>query len=247
MLRQMGVWVGKHARRLWWAAEPTPRGGSRSVRPGDTPRRTRDARYPVGVILVILAALSLSSGGVLIRHIDGADGWQILFYRSFTGALTISAFLLLRYRSNLFAAFHRVGRAGLLSAFLLGAAFACFVWAVVLTSVANVALIGSTSPLFAAGLAWLVLGERVGEMAPGVGVGAGAEGGEVAVDGGVVLHSAAADDDTAGKGQLLQAEVYKGPAGQRGERGGTAHHLLGIAMREDQPCVGEDLEQRGQV
>lgn len=126
------------------------------------PAAARDVPYPLGVGLVLLAALALSSGGVLIRHIDGADGWQILFYRSLAGALTIFTVLVLRYRRSLIAAFRRVGRAGVLGALFLGAAFACFVWAVVLTSVANVALIGSTSPLFAAGLAWLVLGERVG-------------------------------------------------------------------------------------
>ena len=44
--------------------------------------------------------------------------------------------------------------------------------AIVLTSVANVALIGSTTPLFAASLAWLVLGERVGRVVALAGAGA---------------------------------------------------------------------------
>ncbi len=151
---------------------PPRSGGGLSAPQGGIAAVPRDVRYPLGAGLVILAALALSSGGVLIRHIDGADGWQILFYRSFTGALTIFAVLVLRYRRSLVAAFRRVGAAGVLGALFLGAAFACFVWAVVLTSVANVALIGSTSPLFAASLAWLVLGERVGRSVALAGAGA---------------------------------------------------------------------------
>ena len=113
------------------------------------------------MVLALLAGVAFSTGGVIIREVAEADGWQILFYRSLMVLASLTAILALRYRSRLGRAFRDVGWLGLLYALALGLAFASFVQAVTLTAVANVSVIISTEPLFAAAAAWLVLRERV--------------------------------------------------------------------------------------
>lgn len=104
----------------------------------------------------------LSTGGLILRHIETADGWQILTVRSLAFALTLLAYLLWRYRGALRQPFSAIGREGLLLVPALGMGFVCYLFGLVLTSVANVVFIVSSSPFFAAVIGWLLLRERVG-------------------------------------------------------------------------------------
>ncbi len=121
----------------------------------------RHARYPLGAALLLLAGGALSTGGVIVRHIDGADGWQILFFRSVAVIAILMAVLLIRYRGAIVAPFRAIGRDGLVYAVGLGLGFAAFIQAITLTAVANVVIIESTTPLFAAVAGWFLLGERL--------------------------------------------------------------------------------------
>ena len=40
-----------------------------------------------GALLILLAGVGLSFGGLIVRHITVADDWQIVFYRSASAAL----------------------------------------------------------------------------------------------------------------------------------------------------------------
>jgi drug/metabolite transporter (DMT)-like permease len=122
---------------------------------------SRHARYPFGAALLLLAGAALSTGGVIVRHIDGADGWQILFFRSAAVIVILMAVLLVRYRGAIVAPFRAIGRDGLIYAVGLGLGFAAFIQAITLTAVANVVIIESTTPLFAAVAGWFLLGERI--------------------------------------------------------------------------------------
>ncbi len=124
-------------------------------------RQTRDARYTLGAAMVLLAGVAFSTGGVIVRQVEFADGWQILFYRSLTVILSVFVIVAVRYRGAVVAPFRAIGRGGLVYALGLGIGFACFVQAITLTAVANVAVIGSTTPLFAVLAGRLLLGERV--------------------------------------------------------------------------------------
>ena len=117
--------------------------------------------YALGAALALLAGAAFSTGGVLIREMAEADGWQILFYRSLMVLVGITVFVAVRYRGRVGAAFRGIGRPGLIYALALALAFASFIQAVTLTAVANVSVIISTEPFFAAAVAWLVLRERV--------------------------------------------------------------------------------------
>jgi drug/metabolite transporter (DMT)-like permease len=119
-----------------------------------------ERRYGYGVGLVIIGGFFLSTSGILLRNIESASGWQILFYRGFAFSLTLFLLLLLRYRSGIGAAFRAIGRPGLWAALVLGLGSICYIYAILLTTVANAVFIIGAAPLATAFVAWLVLGER---------------------------------------------------------------------------------------
>ena len=118
-------------------------------------------RYRFGLVCVFAATLFTSLGGILLRWVESASGWQILFYRSASFVLVLLGFLALRHRGNLAVAFVAVGRPGLVVALCLGISFATYLLAMLETTVANVVFILSTAPFFAAALAWILLREPV--------------------------------------------------------------------------------------
>jgi DME family drug/metabolite transporter len=119
-----------------------------------------ERRYGYGVMLVIIGGFFLSTSGILLRNLEQASGWQILFYRGFTFSITLFLLLLLKYRSNIGTAFRAIGRPGLWAALVLGLGSLCYVFAILLTTVANAVFIIGAAPLATAFVAWLVLGEK---------------------------------------------------------------------------------------
>ncbi|RUR35638.1 DMT family transporter [Vreelandella populi] len=113
--------------------------------------------YQRGLLMVILGVVFLSFDGLLIRLAD-TDGWTIVFWRGFLmfsvlGLLCLAGNRLVRLRANPFSS--------LVSAILLGLISALFVLAVMNANVANVVVILSTAPLFAALFSRVFLKERV--------------------------------------------------------------------------------------
>ena len=115
----------------------------------------------IGMAMVLAGGALLSLAGIVLRHIESASGWQILLYRSLSFTATLVIFLALRYRSDIGRRFVATGRSGLAVAVLLGTGSVCYVFGVLLTTVANVVFVISTAPLFTALLAWYFLGERI--------------------------------------------------------------------------------------
>lgn len=106
------------------------------------------------------AAVFWSTGGLIARHVE-TDQWNILFYRGLFAALTLLAFLLWRDGSKVWSLFRGLGYPGLVVAVCFATASTSFVVALQHTSVANILFVQSSSPLVAAMLAWLWLGERM--------------------------------------------------------------------------------------
>lgn len=119
-----------------------------------------ERRYGYGVTLVVIGGLFLSTSGILLRNIETASGWQILFYRGLTFSLTLFVLLLIRYRSGIGPAFRAIGKPGLWAALVLGLGSVCYIFAILLTTVANALFIIGAAPLATAFVGWLVLGER---------------------------------------------------------------------------------------
>ncbi|MCP4330363.1 MAG: DMT family transporter [Alphaproteobacteria bacterium] len=123
--------------------------------------REIDRRHARSLTAVLLAALFASSSGILVRQIEEASGWQVLFYRSLAFAGTVLIVILWRHRSRTGDAFRAVGWPGVIAAISLGSAFIAFIFSLLWTSVAEAVFILSSAPLFAALLGWLVLRERI--------------------------------------------------------------------------------------
>ena len=121
-----------------------------------------DARgYRFGLWCLVAASFFTSTAGVILRHVETADGWQVLFYRSAALVAALLLFLLWRHGRRTGGAFRAVGWPGLVTALSLSGAFVMFIFALLETTVANVVFTISLSPFFAAAFAWLALREPV--------------------------------------------------------------------------------------
>lgn len=117
-------------------------------------------RRALGVAMVLAGGVCLSTSGILLRNIESAGGWQILFYRGLFFALTMVLFLAVRHRGRLLRVFRDTGMAGIFIGVILGLTSVFYIFGILSTTVANVVFIISAAPLITAVLARIVLGER---------------------------------------------------------------------------------------
>ncbi len=117
-----------------------------------------------GPLLVFFGALSLSFGGLIVKSFQGANLWQILFWRSIFFILVVSIFLILTYRKKVFTAFLSSGIPGLVGGLILSTGFCGYVFAMYNTSVANTNFIIQTQTIFLAIFGYLFLKEKVSKL-----------------------------------------------------------------------------------
>ena len=111
-----------------------------------------------GIALVVAAAVAWSTAPFFTRLLH-LDSWTILFWRGlFGGGLIAILLVLMQGRAGL-RDLAGIGKNGWLVASLSSLAMVCFIPALQLTSVSNVAIIIATGPFAAAALAWIWLGE----------------------------------------------------------------------------------------
>jgi drug/metabolite transporter (DMT)-like permease len=122
------------------------------------------AGYRLGLGYMFVATLFTSIAGIVLRLVEDADGWQVLFYRSAALVVTLVPFIAWRYGAGAGRAFRAVGQTGLVAALCLAAAFSLFIFALLKTTVASVVFTVGLAPFFAALFAWLTLREA---LAPG--------------------------------------------------------------------------------
>ena len=120
--------------------------------------------YGLGVLFLLLAGAALSSGGYLVRAIEDADGWQILFYRGLGFTITSFLFTLIYNKGKFVGPFKAIGWPGVIAALALGLGFGTYLFAVLMTTVANVVVILSLGPFAAALLGWIFLKEPVARL-----------------------------------------------------------------------------------
>lgn len=123
-----------------------------------------ERNFKFGVTLVIIGGVFLSLSGILLRDVESATGFQILFYRGLAFSIMLFLILLFKYRGKTFEAFRRVGKPGLYAALALGLGSICYVYAILLTTVANAVFIIGASPLATAFVAWIFLRERTSKF-----------------------------------------------------------------------------------
>jgi drug/metabolite transporter (DMT)-like permease len=115
-----------------------------------------------GAALVGLAVMGFSLSGAFVRHVPGLTGWQINCWRGLAMAAILVLYLVLAYgRRAAWQSFRAVPAPAMIAcAGLFSLGSTAYVTALTLTSTANVAAIGATSPLFTALLSPYATGEK---------------------------------------------------------------------------------------
>lgn len=139
-----------------------------------------------GLLLVLLAGVCWSSMGLVVRLMEVATPWQILFYRSISLAVFLFLVIALRSRGRPFAVYRQAGLSAVLGGLALVAAFSGSIFSIVNTTVANAMFLFATAPFFAALLGWVLLGERV-RRATWIAMAVGAVGVVIMVGEGIAL------------------------------------------------------------
>jgi drug/metabolite transporter (DMT)-like permease len=113
--------------------------------------------YPLGVAMVAGAGALWSLIGIVIKHLDAMDGWQVLFWRS-AGLIPVIALFVLWRGGRLFGS---IGMTGVIGALGLIAAFGGGIFALQTLPVANAVFLFSAAPFLTALIGRIVLGEKV--------------------------------------------------------------------------------------
>ena len=114
-----------------------------------------------GPLLIFLGAVCLSFGGPIVKSFEGANLWQILFWRQFFFSIIVALYLLLVYRKNFFKSFYVSGLPGFIAGLFLSIGFAAYVFAMYKTTVANTNFIITTETIFLATLGYFFLKEKI--------------------------------------------------------------------------------------
>ena len=118
------------------------------------------SEYLKGLIITVIGVLVVTPDSLLIRLID-ADSWTVIFWRNSLSGFAIQLGLFLYYRRDFPKKMLGIGWAGVVMGIIWALGTFCFIYSIQNTLVANTLFIVSTSPIFAALIAWLVLREAV--------------------------------------------------------------------------------------
>ena len=121
-----------------------------------------DNLYIRGILVVVFGALVLSFTGLIIRQVEVANAWHILFFRSLGFVATLSLFILYKQRRqpNSTTYFTPIGYWGWFSAVSLGLSFGMYIYSLTIVTIAEASFIFSTLPLITAILGWIILKEN---------------------------------------------------------------------------------------
>ena len=117
--------------------------------------------YIKGILFVLSAGICWSWLGVIVRLVDTANTWQILFYRSIGLVPILIFYLAIKPNKVPFKLLLKLGPSNVLGAFSLVTAYLGGIYAYQETTIANAAFLFAAAPLFTAVLAWPILKEPV--------------------------------------------------------------------------------------
>lgn len=112
------------------------------------------------ILIVLFGATLMSFVGLILRFMEAADGFQVLVYRSIALAAMVALFACLRRRVGVFEFLGSIDKWSVFIGLLLGTSFSFYIYALLNTSIASALFLLSSAPVFAALLAWIVLGEK---------------------------------------------------------------------------------------
>ena len=114
-----------------------------------------------GPLLVFFGAITLSFGGIIVKSFEGANLWQILFWRQIFFSITIVIYLFFTYKKNFFKSFYDSGLPGFFGGLALSVGFVAYVFAMYTTTVANTNFIISLETIFLALFGYFFLKEKI--------------------------------------------------------------------------------------
>ena len=114
-----------------------------------------------GYLLILIGAFFLSWGGLLVREFDGANIWQILFWRAFFFTITLIIFIYCTYKKEAFSIIKKSGLPGVLGGVAMSLGFIAYIVSMTQTTVANVLFIISTQTIWLAIFGYLFLKEKI--------------------------------------------------------------------------------------
>ena len=114
-----------------------------------------------GPLLIFMGAVCLSFGGLIVKSFEGANLWQILFWRQTFFAIIVALYLVITYKKDFFKSFYNSGLSGLIGGLFLGIGFAAYVFSMYTTTVANTNFIITTETIFLAVFGYFYLKEKI--------------------------------------------------------------------------------------
>ena len=115
----------------------------------------------LSVLLLILASIGISFGGLIMRNIFFADAWQVTFFRALVFVFSISIILFYKYGTSVMVRVKKIGNAGFLGAMFLMIANLLFILSFSKTSIANTLFTLSSIPFITAVLASIFIREKI--------------------------------------------------------------------------------------
>ena len=114
-----------------------------------------------GPMLIFIGAICLSFGGSIVKSFEGANLWQILFWRQFFFSIIVALYLFVTYKKNFFKSFYISGLPGFIGGLFLGIGFVAYVFSMYTTTVANTNFIITTETIFLAVFGYFLLKEKI--------------------------------------------------------------------------------------
>jgi drug/metabolite transporter (DMT)-like permease len=113
------------------------------------------------VLGMLVVTLLWSTAGIISRHLDSAQAFEVTFWRSFFLALALAGYFIALHGRESPKLLKQGGKALWISGLMWSVMFTCFMVALTLTTVANVLITMSIAPLLTALLARFMLGHPV--------------------------------------------------------------------------------------
>ncbi|MFA5958561.1 DMT family transporter [Hyphomicrobium sp.] len=124
-----------------------------------------------GILLVILSAIFWSTAGPFVRMAN-VESWTLIGWRSLFAFLTLAGFAAYEHRTNLIKAVTGMGSSGVVAVTISVLSTISYIFALNLTTVANVMIVYAVLPFIAALISYVWIRERVTVRLLGAGLAA---------------------------------------------------------------------------
>mgnify|MGYP001432046300 FL=1 len=113
------------------------------------------------ILILIVGSIGISFGGLIMRNMNDANAWNVIFYRALGFIFSFTVVLIYRYKKYVLKTIKETGLSGIIGGLLLMSANLLFIQSFANTSIANTLFTISSIPFLTALLAFILLKEKV--------------------------------------------------------------------------------------